>query len=170
MAQWRTTKRHRFSLPHRMLGWENCLCCWVVETKLPFDASALGKKAGELIAKVSSHQPKPSRRSGVDSSALSSDLLTYEAQNVRFWCRSGGRGGGRGGAALGRRAGEGKPKARSRTHREAHAQVRAGEDCRCLLEYLTEGLGGVHSISDKCCNSREVLIPLRSGIFFTHSR
>ena len=37
----------------------------------PFDASALGKKAGELIAKVSSHQPKPSRRSGVDSSALS---------------------------------------------------------------------------------------------------
>jgi hypothetical protein len=37
----------------------------------PFDADALGKKAGELIAKVSSHQPKPSRRSGVDSSALS---------------------------------------------------------------------------------------------------
>jgi hypothetical protein len=37
----------------------------------PFDANAFGKKAGELIAKVSSDQPKPSRRLGVDSSALS---------------------------------------------------------------------------------------------------
>jgi hypothetical protein len=54
-----------------------------------------------------------------------------------FGAAQGGRGGGRGGAALGRRAGEGKPNTRSRKHREAHAQVRAAEDCRRLLEHLT---------------------------------
>ena len=36
-----------------------------------FDAAAWATRAGDLIAKVSSHQPKSSRWSGVDASALS---------------------------------------------------------------------------------------------------
>ena len=58
----------------------------------------------------------------------------------------GNRGNGRGGAALDPRAGEGKPDTRWRTHREAHAQVRTGEDCCRLVEHLTESLGGVRSM------------------------
>src|SRR3984893_19128843 len=54
--------------------------------------------------------------------------------------------GSRGGAALDRRAGEGKPDTWWRTHREANPQARAGKDCRCLVERLTEGLGGERSV------------------------
>jgi hypothetical protein len=36
---------------------------------------------------------------------------------------------------------------RGQTHCEPHAQARAGEDCRRLVEHLTEGLGGARSTS-----------------------
>jgi len=58
----------------------------------------------------------------------------------------GNRGNGRGGAALDPRAGEGKPDTRWRTHCKAHAQARAGEECRRLVEHLTESLGGARSM------------------------
>jgi hypothetical protein len=62
-------------------------------------------------------------------------------KNVRFKCRSGLRGSG-GGVAFDRRAGECEPDTWWRTHREAHAQARAGEDGRRLVEDLTKGLSG----------------------------
>ena len=58
----------------------------------------------------------------------------------------GDRGNGRGGAALDRRAREGKPDTRWRTHCKANAQTRAGEECRCLVEHLTESLGGARAM------------------------
>src|SRR3974377_1371346 len=65
---------------------------------------------------------------------------------VRFGRGSGGRRNSLGGAALDWRAGEGKPETWWRTHREANPQARAGKDCRCLVERLTEGLGGERSM------------------------
>src|SRR5271169_6952732 len=55
-------------------------------------------------------------------------------------------GSGCGGAALDRRAGECEADTRWQTHCESNPQARAGEDCRRLVEHLTEGLGGVRSM------------------------
>src|SRR4029077_6217240 len=52
----------------------------------------------------------------------------------------------RGVAELDSGAGEGKPDTWWRTHRKTNPQERAGEDCRCVVERLTEGLGGERSV------------------------
>src|SRR5262249_1238110 len=73
---------------------------------------------------------------------LSSHLLTHGVQNVPFGRRSGLRGSSGGNAAVDRRARECEPDTWWRTHGEAHAQARAGEDGRRLVEDLTNSLSG----------------------------
>src|ERR1039458_4264184 len=74
-------------------------------------------------------------------------------ENVRLPCISGGGSGGRGrGAAMGRRAWEGEADARWRANREAHAQVRAREDRRRVIEELAQCLRGARSMrrAERC--------------------